>query len=117
MPSGHGDAGPCSDVLEAPIAQVLIEGVRALVAREVDVRKAVAVDVAQGHAAALREMAVQERAVERDGVDEADPDAGSRELGEARAAGPRPREVAPAIPPLLVPQSPGGRPSPRAAGQ
>src|SRR5437016_4195027 len=86
MPSGHGDAGPCRDVLEAPVAQVPVDGVRALVAREVHVGKAVAVHVAQGHAAALREMAVQERAVERDGVDEADPGPRRRELGEAAAA-------------------------------
>src|SRR2546422_10059057 len=117
MPSSHGDAGPCRDVLEAPIAQVLVEGVRALVAREVDVRKAVAVDVAQGHAAALREMAVQERAVERDGVDEADPGTGRRELGEAGAAAPRHREVGPAMPRLLVPQTRGGGPAPRAGRQ
>src|SRR2546425_7150707 len=118
MPSGHGDAGPCCDVLEAPIAQVLVEGVRALVAREVDVGKAVAVHVAQGHAAALREMAVEERAVERDGVDEADPGPGRRELGEAGAAALPHREIAPVVPGLLAPRTRGGgMPAPEAERQ
>src|SRR2546426_10261319 len=108
MPSSHGDAGPCRDVLEAPVAQVLVEGVRALVAREIDVGKAIAVHVAQGHAAALREMAVQERAVERDGVDEADPGPGRRDLGEAGAAALPHREIAPAVPCLLPPRTRGG---------
>ena len=118
VPSGHRDAGPCRDVLEAPIAQVLVEGVRALVAREVDVGEPVAVDVAQSHAAALREMAVEERAVERDGVDEADPGPGRGELGEARAAALPHREVAPAVPCLLPPRPrSGGMPAPEADRQ
>src|SRR2546427_6313753 len=118
MPSSHGDAGPCRDVLEAPIAQVLVEGVRALVAREIDVGKAVAVHVAQGHAAALREVAVEERAVERDGVDEADPGPGRRELGEARAAALPHGEVAPAVACLLAPRTRGGdMPAPEAERQ
>src|SRR2546422_7411578 len=118
MPSSHGDAGPCRDVLEAPIAQVLVEGVRALVAREVDVGKAVAVHVAQGHAAALRKVTVQERAVERDGVDEADPGPGRRQLGEAGAAAGPHREVTPAVPRFLVPWTrSGGMPAPETERQ
>src|SRR5437879_12101895 len=118
MPSGHGDAGPCRDVLEAPVAQVLVEGVRALVAREIHVGKAVAVHVAQGHAAALGEMAVQERAVERDGVDEADSGPGRRELGEAGAAALPYREIAPAVPCLLAPRTRGrSLPAPEAERQ
>src|SRR2546426_6174596 len=108
MPSSHGDAGPCRDVLEAPIAQVLVEGVRALVAREVDVGKAVAVHVAQGYAAALREVTVEERAIERDAVDEADPGPGRRQLGEAGAAALRHPEIAPAVPRLVMPRARGG---------
>src|SRR2546426_7884335 len=60
--------------------------------RSVNVGKAVAVDVAQGHAAALRQVAVEERAVERDVVDEADPGPGRRELGEPGPAAPRHRD-------------------------
>jgi len=68
----EGDASPSGDVLEAPASQVLVQDVRAFVARQVDVWPAVAVHIAQGHAAALRQVAVPERAVERDGVGETD---------------------------------------------
>src|SRR5206468_186200 len=72
----------------------------------------------QSHAAALREMAVEERAVERDGVDEAAPGPGRRELGEARAAALPHREVAPAVPCLLAPRPrSGGMPAPEADRQ
>src|SRR2546425_8115286 len=50
--------------LEAPVAEVVVQRVRALVAGEVDVGKAVAVDVAQCHAATLGQVAVPERSEE-----------------------------------------------------
>src|SRR3989454_7727538 len=99
MPPGHGDAGLGGDVLEAPIAQVAVQGVRPFVAREVDVGKPVAVDVAQRHAPALRQMAVPERAVEGDRVDEADAGPRSGQLSEARSPPARGHmQLAPAVP-------------------
>src|SRR2546425_986344 len=70
------------------------------------------------HASAVREMAVEERAVERDGVDEADPGPGRGELGEAGAAALPHGEVAPAVACLLAPRTRGGdMPAPEAERQ
>ena len=101
--AGHRDAGPGGNVFEVKVAQVAVQGVRALVAGQVDVGEAVAVHVPQRDSAALRQVAVPERAVERDGVGESDAGARRRQLREPR---PPPRgnaESAPAIPWLVVP--------------
>src|SRR5207249_9955558 len=64
------------------------------------------------------EVAVEESAVERDGVGEADPGPGRGELGEARAAALARRGVAPAVPCLRAPRTRGGgMPAPEAGRQ
>ena len=73
MATGQRDAGSGRDVFEVKVAEVAVQGVRALVARQVDVGKAVAVHVAQRDAAALGQVAVPQRAVDGDGVGEANP--------------------------------------------
>ena len=97
------DARLGGDVLEPPATQVAVQNVRALVAREIDVGKAVPVHVAQGHAAALRQVAVPERAVEGDRVGEVDAGLGWGKLGEPRTATARHAQLAPPVPRLLVP--------------
>ena len=108
VPPRQGDAGPGRDVLEAPVTEVLVQGVRALVARQVDVGESVSIHVADGHSAALREVAVLQCVLERDGVGEADAGPGRRELGESGAAAARHGEIAPAEPRFLVPGAGGG---------
>ena len=101
--AGHRDAGRRGDVLEAPVAQVAVQGIRALVAGEVDVGAAVSIHVPQRHAAALRQVTVPERAVERDGVGESNAGAGREQLGEAGPAPGRYAQRAPAVAGLSLP--------------
>ena len=71
MATGQRDAGSGRDVFEVKVAEVAVQGVRALVARQVDVGEAVAVHVAQRDAAALGQVAVPQGTVDGDGVGEA----------------------------------------------
>src|SRR5207237_6752694 len=87
MATGQRDAGPGRDVFEPEVAQVAVQGVRALVARQVNVGEAVAVHVAQRDAAALCQVAVTQGAVDGDGVGEANSGAWWRQLGGRRSDG------------------------------
>src|SRR5207253_9987149 len=101
MATGQRDAGPGRDVFEAGVAEVAVQGVRALVAREVDVGEAVAVHVAQRDTAALRQVAVPERAVERHGVGESDAGPRRRQRAEPGPTARANAQRTPAIPDLL----------------
>ncbi len=103
LPSVHCHTGRGGDIPEPPAAEILVERVRALVAREVHVGQPVSVDVAQRHAATLHQMAVPERVFRRDAVDELNSGAGGGQLGEARAAARRRGEFPPAVAGLVVP--------------
>ena len=111
MATGQRDAGPGRDVFEAGVAQVAVQGVRALVAREVDIGEAVAVHVAQRDAAALCQVAVPQGAVDGDGVGEANSGAWWRQLGEPRTAARRRVQLAPTITGLVVPGTGWRRPA------
>src|SRR5438445_88949 len=100
------DAGRRGDVLEAPVAQVAVQRIRALVAGEVDVGAAVSIHVPQRYPAALRQVTVPERAVERDGVGESNAGAGREQLGEAGSAPGPYAQRAPAVAGLIVPLPP-----------
>ena len=113
----HRDARLGRDVLEAPVAQIAVQGVRALVARQVNVGKPVSIHVAQGDPAALRQVAVPEGAVEGNGIGESNPGPGWRQLDKARPAAAGHIELMPASSGLFVPDWWGRRTAARPAEQ
>jgi hypothetical protein len=69
---GEGDAGGIGDVLEAPIAEVTVEGIGSMKAAEVHIRPAVVIDIAEGHAGAEFEDAIGGDGGAGDEIGEAD---------------------------------------------
>ncbi len=107
--AGRGHPRAVGDLLELPAAQVPVEGVRALEARQVDVGAPVAVEVAEGHARPDEQMLVVEGVLGVHPVRELDAGARRRQGGEPAPGLPRDPELPPPVAVRLVPLGRGGR--------
>ncbi len=103
VPVARADARRFGDVLELPVAEVLVERAAALRLGEKDVQEAVAVHVAERDAGALPENTVAEQQRIADVILEADARLVRGHRGEPRVPA-RHDEVAPAIAGLLMPR-------------
>ena len=96
------DARRFRDILEAPAAEVAIEGAAPLGAREKDIHATIAVNVAERHAGALTEDSIPQQQGIADGILEVDSGGRLLHVREAGLAGGN-VELPPAIARLLVP--------------
>src|SRR6185503_2827129 len=92
------------DVLELPVAKVVIECVGAARAREKNVDASVGIDIGQAHPRALRELAVFNQQRVADSIGEWDSGMRGRQQREPGAIPARARECAPAVAVGLMPR-------------